>query len=129
MIDGIGFPPLQPGLIAPDIAAQLIDLGGGAGTGLSVEGIGIGLGQDTAVLCVNGIFIGVVALKAGDKSLPHAAADGSEGVIGLIPVVEISHDAYCLGIGGPHTEDIPLLPVLYLCVRSQILLRTDGLTF
>ena len=57
-------PVLQPGLVVPLVAGavQIVDFGGDIGAGLGVEGIGIRLADVAAVLGMDGVLIGVVAL-------------------------------------------------------------------
>ena len=127
VINWIFFPVFQPGLVLPLIAAQLIELGGGARPGLSVESIGVGLQQRAAVPGADGIFVDVVAVQAGDKALPQPASDGREGICLLLPAVEVPHYGNLGGVGRPDTEGIAPLPVPFLGVGTHELPGTDGL--
>ena len=110
-VRGILGPVLQPVLVPPGVLVQLIDLGGVARTGLCMEGVGIGLGHHLAVGALDGILIGIIALQAGNKSLPDPALHLFQGSGGLIPSVEVSEDAHLFGIGRPHPEGAATLPV------------------
>ena len=104
-------PLLQPGLIAPLIAGDIINFGGGVRPGLRVKSIGVGLGQDAAVPGVNGVLVDVVALHPGQEFLPNSAVDLLHGAVLRVPAVEIPHNGDAGGIGSPHPEAIAVLAV------------------
>lgn len=45
VIDRVLPPPVQPVLVAPFVAGQVVNLGGIARPGLGMKGVGVGLGQ------------------------------------------------------------------------------------
>ena len=122
VVDRMALPVLQPLLVAPLIAGQVVELGGVAGTGLGVEGVGVGLGQHPAVPGVDRVLICIVLLHARDKQLPHAAVQAVHGVGLLTPAVEVAHHGHAPGVGRPHAEDIAVLPVHTGGVGAQIVL-------
>ena len=68
-----------------------------------MEAVGVSFETGFAVLAADGEFVGVELLQAGDEALPEFAVTG-EGVGGLVPVVELSHDGNALRARGPCTE-------------------------
>ena len=122
---GVLGPVVHPALVAPLVAGQVVQLGGVAGAGLGVEGVGVGLGQHPAGGGVDGVFIGVILLQAGNKDLPDAAVQGLHGVGILAPAVEIAHNGHLLGMGSPDTEHPALLAVPDGGVGAHELLRAD----
>ena len=128
VVDGILFPVVQPGLVVPLVSPQLIELGGRTRPGLGVEGVGVGFEQHPAVLGLDRIFVGVIALEAGDEALPQAAPQGGHGVESMLPAVEVPHHRDLLGMGSPHPEDISPGPVPLLGVGAHELPGPDGRT-
>ena len=123
MVDGMALPVFQPLLVAPLIAGQVVELGGVAWAGFSMEGVGVGLGQNPAVPGVYGVLIRVVLLQARDKQLPYAAVQAAHGVGLLVPAVEVAYNGHAPGVGGPHAEDVAVLAVHIGGMGAQILLR------
>ena len=122
LVNGIVLPVIHPAAVSPAVTGQVIELGGGAGTGLRVEGVGVGLGQDPAGGGMHCVLIVVKLLQAGDKDLPNAAGEQLHGVIGVVPAVEIAHYGDRLGVGSPNPEDPAILPVLHSRVSAHKLL-------
>ena len=120
VVDGVFLPVVQPGLVVPLVVPQLVELGGGAGPGLGVEGVGVGLHQQPAVRRLDRIFIGIIPGKSGDKALPQAAPQGGHGGLAVRPAVEIPHHRDLQGVGGPDSEDIALDPLPLLGVGAHI---------
>lgn len=69
-----------------------------------MEGKGVSLAGQAAILGMYCIFIRVILLKAGDEPLPDAALNRGQRVGVGVPVVEITKDTHLLGVGGPDSE-------------------------
>ena len=124
VVDGGAGPPLKPGSVAPLVARQVIELGGGAGTGLGVEGVGVGLQTYLAVRGGDGVLINVVLLHPVHMDLPDAVAQGEHGGGLVIPAVEVAHQGNGLGVGGPDPEG----PTLLFGVGAQVLVGVYRVT-
>ncbi len=122
VINGVFVPVGHPAFVSPTVACQVIELGGGAGTGLGVEGIGIRLQPADSVGAGNGVFVDVVLLYAGKTAFPNAVANGLHGVGVLGPAVKIAHQGYRPGVGRPDPEHPPLL----FGVRTHIQVSIGG---
>ena len=103
-VGGVFGPIVQPGPVPPLVTGEVVKLGGGAWASLCVEGKGVSLAGQAAILGMYCIFIRVILLKAGDEPLPDAALNRGQRVGVGVPVVEITKDTHLLGVGGPDSE-------------------------
>ena len=115
---------LQPLLVVPLVALQVVPPGGGAGAGLGVAGVGIGL---VGVLPLGGLDVKLVhlvglELKVG-VAFPDLVVDLLQGVLGLVPVAEIPHQRHLSGPGGPHPGHHAGLSVPGGLVHAHVLVR------
>ena len=108
VVDEIPAPVIQPGLISPLIARQVVDLGGVARTGLGVEGVGVGLEDHLAALALHCVFVGVIAVQPVHMALPHPVEQVVHGGGADVPAVEVSHQGDRLGVGRPDPEGVAL---------------------
>ena len=113
-------PVVHPAGIPPGILIQLIDLGRVPGTGLSMEGVWIGLGRHRSVGGVDDVFVCIIALQAGQKALPDAALQLFQRGSVFVPSVKITKDTDLPGVGRPDPEEVALLSVLSagMCAKA-----------
>ena len=105
-VDLVAVAVLQPGAVSPLVAVDGVELAGGAGAGLRVEGVGVGLVAQDPVGAGDGELVGVVGLTAGEKALPDAVGDLLHGVGVHIPEIEITHYGDGQGPRRPYAEHI-----------------------
>ena len=127
LVDRVLLPPVQPAPVPPCIAAQLIELGGGTGPGLGVEGIGIGFEQHPAVRRLHGVLVEVVLPEPGDKALPDAPLQRFHGVAPGNPLVEIAHHRHGRRVGRPDPEHMSRPPLALRRVGAHVFPGPDGL--
>ena len=113
--------PFPVSVVGPLESADVIDFGGGAGTGFHVVAVGVAFVVDVSVRTLDVIFIGIVHGNIGDKAFPAASvaepAHFRRSVV--VPVIEITYHPNALGMGGPDTKDITFLPVLCPGMRAE----------
>ena len=117
---------LHPGGVAPFVSGDVVNFAAGAGPGLTVERVGVGLHPQFPVRSFHGKFIGIIALKARNKGLPDALGDLLHGILFPIPAVEIAHHRNRGGIGSPHPEHIALLPVPFVGMGAHVCISGGG---
>ena len=124
-VDGGAAAALPPGPVAPPVAVDGIELAGGAGAGLGVEGVGVRLHPLHAVRTCDGELIGVVGAAAGDEALPDAVGDLGHGVGPGVPGIEITHHGDSPGPRRPDAEHITVYSVVGDSVGAHVFVGTD----
>ena len=91
------------GIVRPVEVLNVIELAGGAGAGLRVEAVGVGLVAHSPVSAGHGVFIGGIDRQIRDKALPELPL-GGKGVGPRVPAVEVPHHGNGPGVGSPDVE-------------------------
>ena len=128
VVDRVVLPVLQPGPVPPPVFPQLIELGGRAGPGLGVEGVGIGLEKDAPVRGFHRILIDVIPLEPGHKGLPDSPAQQVHGAPLRLPAVEVPHYRHLCRMGRPDPEHIARDAFTLLLMGTHVLPRPKGLS-
>ena len=118
LVDLVLFLLGQESGVGPLEILNVIELSGGGGAGLAVEGVGVRLQPDLPVGAGDGVFVGRVFPKAGDEALPDLAVPG-QGVDAVCPAVEVAHDADALGVRGPDPEGPAFRAVFLIGVGAE----------
>ena len=125
-VDGLSVALFAPCLVPPGIAVDGIELAGGAGAGLGVEGVGVRLQAHHAVCAGDGELIGVIGLAAGNEALPDAVRDLFHGVGRLVPGIEITHYGDSLRPRCPDAEHVAVNSVVGGSVGAHVFVGTPG---
>ena len=126
VVDGPGAAALPPGSVVPMISLDAVQLAGGAGAGLGVEGIGVRLQPPDAVGAGHGELVSVVGLAAGNETLPDALSDLFHGVSVRIPGIEVTHHGDRLRPWRPDAVHVAGGPLQGDRVRAHVLIGGDG---
>ena len=89
LVDLVLFLLGQEGGVGPLEVFDVVELSGGGGAGLAVEGVGVRLQPDLPVGAGDGVLVSRVLPKAGDEALPDLAVPG-QGMDAVRPVVFLS---------------------------------------
>ena len=112
--------PLEPAVVAPFVAADVIRLGGVARAGLEMEAVGVGLVENVARLCPHTVLICGIFLNIRNKFLPDALLVAGHVVRVAVPAVELAHDRHVRRLRRIHAKQVSLLPVLHKGVCAHV---------
>ena len=99
-----GFALVQPVLVLPREAREVVDDRGGFRRLFGIEGHGVGLLQDFAAVGANGVLVGVSLGNALDKSVPDAGIARQERILTGCPMIRVAENRDLAGVGGPNSE-------------------------
>ena len=118
------FAPLEPAVVAPFVAADIICLGGVARAGLEVEAIRVGLVENVARFGPYAVLVRGIFRDIRNKFLPDALLVAGH-VIGFpVPAVELTHDRHIRRLRRVHAEQVSLLAVLHEGVCAHVVISS-----
>jgi len=118
--EGIALAALvHPGVVAPGIALEGGDPGGGAGAYFVAKAKGIGFFVEGSLGGMDVILVAIARLNPWDKPFPHSPPHGFHGMLLALPLVEVSHHLHPQGSGGPQGKMHPSHPVHLSQVRPH----------
>ena len=118
------FSPLEPAVVAPFVAADIICLGGVARAGLEVEAIRVGLVENVARFGPYAVLVRGIFRDIRNKFLPDALLVAGH-VIGFpVPAVELTHDRHIRRLRRVHAEQVSLLAVLHEGVCAHVVISS-----
>lgn len=116
--------PLEPAVVAPFVAADVIRLGGVARAGLEMEAVGVGLVENVARLGPYAVLVRGIFRDIRNEFLPDALLVAGH-VIGFpVPAVELTHDRHVRRLRRVHAEQISLLAVLHEGVCAHVVISS-----
>ena len=113
--------PLEPAVVAPFVAADVIRLGGVARASLEMEAVGVGLVENVARLGPYAVLVRGIFRDIRNEFLPDVAGH----VIGFpVPAVELTHDRHVRRLRRVYAEQISLLAVLHEGVCAHVVISS-----
>ena len=116
--------PLEPAVVAPFVAADVIRLGGVARASLEMEAVGVGLVENVARLGPYAVLVRGIFRDIRNEFLPDALLVAGH-VIGFpVPAVELTHDRHVRRLRRVYAEQISLLAVLHEGVCAHVVISS-----